>query len=136
MSKQFSWETDYSVNVKVLDEQHKKLVEFMNNLYENLLKGISAEQIETSFNEIMALASEHFSTEERYFQQYAYPGAEEHIQHHREIVADIEEIRSNHKQDIVAQGFQLLDLMEDWLIVHMNTMDKKYSFWFNEHGLF
>lgn len=133
---QFKWTPEYSVKVQQLDAQHKTLIVIMDELYSLLLANDSADKINHSFDQIFTFAAEHFATEEKLFAEYHYPGAEEHIKHHRMIVTQLQELRAQNDIDIYQLGFKLLDLLEDWLVVHMNTMDKKYSEWFNQHGLF
>lgn len=44
-------------------------------------------------------------------------------------------ILNQKNNDSLENGFELLDLLEDWLVDHLAVMDKKYTACFNEHGL-
>ena len=77
----------------------------------------------------------HFATEEKYFDEFKYEGAEEHKAEHRKLEKSVADMQKRAKAGDLTFTVELLDFFEDWLIKHLAEMDQKYVKCFNEHGL-
>lgn len=131
----FEWLEDYSVNVKIIDEQHKMFLQTLNKLYDATLHFDGKEKIAEVFNELSEYIFFHFTTEEKYFDQFHYGDAIEHREEHRKFKEKIEEFKQ--KMPNSSEGyFDLIDFLENWLVNHIHDMDKKYVKCFNDHGLY
>ncbi|MCK5286053.1 MAG: hemerythrin family protein [Candidatus Pacebacteria bacterium] len=136
-----NWKKEYSVNVKEIDAQHKKLIEMINELYEIINN--KNENLQKEFTRVVGELEEyknyHFSTEEKYFHQFNYENTEDHIAKHIAFGKKIEEFKehlSNPNENYPQICFDLLDYLEDWFFAHLIGDDKKYTKTFNENGLF
>ena len=74
-------------------------------------------------------------TEEKYFKEFNYAGADEHIAKHKEFSENLAILQKKHEGDTLAFAFALVDFLEDWLINHLMTVDQQYKQCFKEHGL-
>jgi hemerythrin-like metal-binding protein len=130
-----AWSSELSVNVKEIDEQHRYFVTILNKLYAASLSLGGQAKIPQLFMELGKYGTEHFSTEEKYFDKFNYAGAFEHKEAHKKFNAAIGQyaVRIKQGQDIT---LELLDFVENWLIDHLSSFDKKYTQCFNEHGLY
>jgi len=129
------WNEKYSVKVGLIDGQHKNLFNTINRLID-LLGGIpSKEQIDGIIQSLVEYKKDHFATEEKYFDEFNYQGAEEHKKKHREFNQKLEEIVQSNNENSLATAYKLADFLEDWLIDHLMTEDQKYITCFQEHGL-
>ena len=129
------WTEDLSVNVKEIDDQHKYFLSLLNELYISLYSSKIDENIRIIVHNLETYAKMHFETEEKYFDMFNFEGAEEHKLKHRELLNKVRELtqqNEKHGSDILVQ---LMDFMEDWLVDHLSSMDKKYVKCFNDHGL-
>ncbi len=136
--KSLLWNSSFSVGVQEIDEQHKKLVEILNELVYLVGKELKDEKqnIDVTVKKIIEYKTIHFATEEKYFKQFDFDGAEEHIQKHREFSQKTGELLA----DFGSTGekihlVELLDFMEIWFVDHMLNMDSKYKECFKQHGL-
>jgi len=130
------WTDDFSVNVKEIDDQHKKFLGMLNSLYIILHKAEYGSELKEILQELKAYKEFHFATEEKYFAMFNYELTEEHKEEHQKLSLKVEEFISrfnNGDEDIL---FDLLNFLEDWLVIHLNNQDKKYTKCFNDHGLF
>lgn len=130
-----AWKDEYSVKVKEIDEQHKKFVEMLNNLYKEAMESASRTKVRNIIDNLIEYAGIHFKTEEKYFDKFHYPLAAEHKEQHRILTERVVQFskRFNDGEDV---AFEILDFLEDWLVGHLAGYDMKYSQFFNEHGLF
>jgi hemerythrin-like metal-binding protein len=129
------WKEEYSVKVKEIDEQHQLLFKIINDLIKEINSFPQKEKVTSIISEIVKYKDEHFATEEKYFMQFHYPEAEEHIKAHRQFIATLKEIQNKFGDDTINFAFALVDFLEDWLIDHLMHMDRRYIECFTSHGL-
>ena len=134
MAIKLEWKDEYSVGVELIDAQHKMFVGIINELYEAIVAKKDKEALDNIFKQLVAYTQFHFQTEERYFDEFKYEGAEEHKTAHKALIDQVAELQQQ-KTDIMDDPFKLMDFLEDWLIDHIMGMDKLFGPCFNEHGL-
>lgn len=135
MTEEFKWKEEYSVQIRQIDDQHKKLVELIKRLYKAINEGNTEEKLEKILSELVEYSQYHFDTEESYFRKFDFDGADDHIKEHHKFedkVATFNKKFKNHEAEI---SFELVDFLEDWLLDHLVVMDQKYVKCFKEHGL-
>jgi hemerythrin len=131
-----TWNKSMSVNVKILDKQHKALVATINKANKLLINNANKSDISIVLKELIDYVYKHFETEEKYFQEFNYPKAKEHINQHNKFaykVAKFQEDYLNNKTDFTQS---LIDYLDTWIKEHVQDLDQKYSKFFNDHGLF
>jgi hemerythrin len=133
-----TWEEDFSVGVKEIDQQHQKMIEILNNLY-NLVSAndFSDQKIGEILKELVDYADYHFSTEEKYFKQFEYEKTVEHIQIHddyRKRVAEMKEQYESGQHNNILSDLSVF--LNSWWIWHINNTDKDYTQSFHDHGLY
>lgn len=131
------WTEEYSVGVKEIDEQHKYFFRMLNDIFDIFYSpDRQPQQILNVFDQAFNYGKYHFATEEKYFNQFNYDGAEEHIIAHQKFAEKMQELHKQFENDKKDPTLELLDTLEDWLVNHINKMDKKYTKCFNDHGLY
>jgi hemerythrin len=133
--KKLEWTKELSVNVHILDNQHKYLIDIINKLIDSLGQKQTKEVISSVIGDLVLYKKTHFSTEEKYFAEFNYEGAAEHIAAHKYFNEHLIEMQKQYGDDIMGFSFALVDFLEDWLVEHLMTMDRQYIKCFNEHGL-
>jgi hemerythrin len=122
----FPWRAEYQVNIEIIDNQHKQLVELLNKLYEAMREGKGREITAQVLNELVEYTKLHFATEEKLLQEQAFPGFLAHLSEHTRLTSKVIE----YQQAYIAGGsisVQLSMFLKDWLITHIKGMDMKYS---------
>ena len=76
------WTDSYNFGIREIDSQHIKLADIMNRLCEAMDNGKEGYVINQILDELADYALEHFDTEEKYFLEFKYEGAEEHKSQH------------------------------------------------------
>lgn len=132
-----TWSADFSVGVSELDEQHKKLIAIINQLFtlyaENKYAGTDVNPI---FQELIDYADQHLNTEEQYFIIYNYPNKEQHIALHDAYRKKIADLQNNYQAANSAKTlFEINNFLNEWWVWHINHVDKEYTAYFNANGL-
>lgn len=133
METHFEWRKEFSVNVKILDEQHQKLFKAVDDLYQCILEGEVKEKMAGIFKALNEYSVVHFSAEEKYFKEFNYAEGSSHTILHEGFKKDLFAMEG--KAVDVAGAFALLNFMENWWVNHILDIDKRYTKIFNEHGL-
>jgi hemerythrin len=131
----FSWKEDYSVNIKEIDDQHKKIIEMLNVLYIAFMKKEHQEKLEKIIVELGNYAVYHFATEEKYFREFKFSGKMEHINEHVRFREKVSLFSEEFQRNNSVLTFSVINFLKDWLNKHILIDDKKYMKCFSENGL-
>jgi hemerythrin len=132
---QLVWKEAYSVGVQVLDDDHKKLIDLLNQ-FETAYNYHTGDEFERqALNELIDYTKYHFQREETLMDEHGYPATDAHKAQHREMIAEVERFVAEYqKQGHEALG-DVAHYLRGWLINHINGTDKQYGPFFNEKGL-
>jgi hemerythrin len=130
------WTENFSVKVGKIDEQHHKLVDFINNLHEAMLKGKSNELLSGLIKGLVDYTVIHFNTEEALLEKYNYPDLAIQKKEHALFIKKVSEFQKGFKNEKFGLSIDIMNFLSDWLKNHINGSDKKYSSFLNEHGEF
>jgi hemerythrin-like metal-binding protein len=129
------WRDIHSVNVKEFDEQHKKLVEIINEFFAS--GPDNKEALKLIVGKLIEYSNYHLENEEAYFKKFNYPEAADHLEKHNFYRHKVLEF--SHKLE-TAEGAEIFnelsEFLRDWWIMHINNIDQEYSNFFNKNGLF
>ncbi|MFH0890899.1 MAG: bacteriohemerythrin [Candidatus Liptonbacteria bacterium] len=139
MKKTFVWTEEYSVHVAELDEQHREFINICNGLIDLAESALFAK--DEALTEVMKLgdyAVYHLSTEEELFAKISYPDAVPHTESHNQFREKakifIDKTRAENA-DIKRIAEAVAEFAAEWLLNHILHVDKKYSEFFNQHGI-
>lgn len=130
-----TWNDDYSVKIKAFDDDHKKIIKIINDLYHDINNKKISGKLDKRLEELIEYGKHHFLAEEEAFDKYGYPDKEEYKLLHKGYSEKMQYFQDNVQGNEIAISFELMDFLEDWLINHINDADKKYVVFLNKHGL-
>lgn len=130
-----NWSDNYSVGVKEIDSQHKKLVELINNLHDGMKQGKGKEILGTVLNELASYTVYHFGFEEKLFDKYGYPETIVHKRQHADLVAQVKKLVESYNNGGSVLSMDLMNFLKDWLTQHIAGSDKKYTAFLNSKGI-
>jgi len=128
------WSKVLSVDIKAIDEQHKKLLGYMNILYDALTNKKEKDILMQLFQDLDEYTQTHFLLEEKYFEKFNYKGSENHILQHKEFIKKLEQMKKQIPREIMDTE-DLLAFLVEWLMNHIKKSDYGYVKCFHEHGL-
>jgi hemerythrin len=128
------WTTALSVKIGIIDEQHKRLFGYVNELYDALEQGKAQDVLIRIFDSLDEYTKTHFSLEESYFEKFGYAEKGPHVAQHQIFIRKLGDFR---KQILAGNEDveDLLDFLVDWLMHHIKGTDHMYVQCFHEHGL-
>ncbi len=129
------WKNVFSVGVPSIDDQHRKLVEMINNLYDEFYKGITDEFLSGLIKELEKYTVYHFSYEEKFMKLYNYESLKEHKGEHDQFIEKIQVYKTIVSKDNKTAVIDFATFLKNWLLKHIMGTDKKYSKLFLERGM-
>ena len=127
------------MNVAEIDEQHKEFLKICNELLDFVgNESFTDEAALILVSRLGDYASYHLGTEEELFIETKYPDATPHIEIHkqfREKTKDFINQARDKNIDTKKTVKEVANFASSWLLDHILIMDKKYSKWFNDHGI-
>ncbi|MCL2127725.1 MAG: bacteriohemerythrin [Treponema sp.] len=133
-SELVSWSSTFSVGIKLVDDQHKGLLNLVNDMF-NHVTG-DAEEERKYFKKVMDQALQyvkvHFDTEEKIMIHTHFPGYAEHKKAHDAfvlvVVDNVRSFESGNK--FVLEEFTMF--LKEWILTHIAIMDKQYFSYFKK----
>jgi methyl-accepting chemotaxis protein/hemerythrin len=129
------WSKELSVDLNEIDDQHKKLLDILNSLFNSMQSGSSSGIIKNLIKELYDYAKYHFDNEEKYFDKFSYEEKESHIKLHEEFKSKINELDKKIDSGNNSVSSELLNYLINWITGHINVIDKKYVPLFKENGI-
>jgi hemerythrin len=129
------WSKDYSVNVKEIDEQHKKLFGIINTLFQAMLDEKGREIQKLVIADMIDYANTHFKAEEKYMLQFNFSWYQEHKKEHERFTHKALDLKERFEKIGFVITLEILNFLKDWWEGHILKIDKNYSKLFNENGL-
>ncbi|MCK9239148.1 bacteriohemerythrin [Desulfocurvus sp.] len=130
-----TWTPAMSVGVANIDEQHRHLVRMINHLYAAVRGDSSEAVIRELFDGLKKYVQLHFTTEERLLKGIGYDEYDAHVARHRQLAAEAAELERRWRTAGPAVGMEVLAFLKDWLVNHIQKVDKRYSAAFARAGI-
>jgi diguanylate cyclase (GGDEF)-like protein/hemerythrin-like metal-binding protein len=126
----FVWNDNYNTHLPVIDEQHHRLVDLINEFGRLVSQnGVVTEDIDRVYRDLAAYAEFHFTDEERGMEKHGLD--DRHIREHQKQHYDfLQEVRAArkavHKGSIDASR-SLLEFLVSWLAYHILCVDQNMA---------
>ena len=131
------WDESLSICVELVDEQHKMLIEKLNDINQAIEQTLGAEKILKTLGFMFDYADFHFSTEEKHMIANEYPGYQEHKKAHEEFRGMINSMIEDFKEEGATESLakSINTFLMNWLVKHIKSEDQKFGNWLDEKGL-
>ena len=131
----FPWKDAYSVNIGIVDSQHKVLVDLLNELHQAMMTGKGKEQLGNILFKLIKYAQGHFKAEEALMQSKQYPDFANHKAEHDRLTKTVMDFQAKFSKNEVGLTMEVMDFLRDWLMKHIMGVDKKYGPFLNAKGV-
>ena len=123
------WNESYNLGIEEIDQQHRKLVDIINELNDGMEIGGSSRHVITLLDELIDYTSYHFASEERYMLLNDYDSCafNKHQANHVSFLKEIREAQNQCRMEPEKVGDKLLDFLVDWMVNHILGEDKEMA---------
>ena len=122
------WRSNFETGVAEIDEQHRILVNTLNDANAKLRDDSDFDIWERCTRDLLSYALYHFNTEETLAAKYGYNNEESadamsHWQQHRSFSAKVVQVREGLKSGNRISKNDLIAFLNGWLVDHILTTD-------------
>ena len=126
----FKWSDKFDTGIPLIDQQHRRLVELLNQLISHLAWQSGAPVLNAILEELTRYVVVHFSSEEEIWQQY-FQGDDweiDHKQNHRNFIDEVLKLKAEESVkpfgDVIAE---IVSFLTHWLAYHILENDKRLA---------
>jgi len=131
-----TWNEKLAVGVKVLDDDHKKLVGMVNQLYDGIQSGHAKESLGPTLDGLIDYTKAHFAREEKFFAQTGYAATEAHKKEHADLTRQVLDVQQKYKAGVSGTlSLEVMNFLKNWLVNHIQGSDQKYGPHLNSKGI-
>jgi hemerythrin-like metal-binding protein len=120
------WQDEYSVGVKELDEQHKRLLDIFNKVIYEQEEKYDEEKFSSSLTQLIHYAYTHFAAEERYLQEADFPDLKNHVMEHIDFIRRTLNLALKIDEGGDESRKGLLRYLQNWYSMHVLGLDRCY----------
>jgi methyl-accepting chemotaxis protein len=121
-----NWDRSITTGLSTIDQQHRQLVDLINDLHKAMKQGRSATESGRILDRLITYTESHFATEEKLFQQHNYPGLSQHKTQHKKLVAQVVDFQKELISGNAMLSAELMDFLKVWLVKHIKKEDMQY----------
>ena len=134
-SRYLVWKDEYSVGIEEMDNDHKKLLNLINQLQTAVNYYTGREFELKALDELVDYTKTHFKKEEKLMEDNGYADLEAHKLLHEQFITKVNDVLEAYRKDADLALADTLVFLKDWLIKHINGTDKEYGKVLNEKGI-
>lgn len=122
-----AWDPSMSVGMDLLDRDHKRLIDMFNGLLKKGIADRDRDDLRALLDELTEYTVGHFAREEEAMERGAFPDLESHRAAHRYFTDEIVKLKESFSAShTVMLRIDLVLLLKDWFIEHIQTVDAQY----------
>lgn len=130
-----NWNNTYSIGVRNIDNQHKKLVDIINQLNKSMESGAKKESLAQIIFELVSFINTHFKFEEELMAKYNYNDYDSHRYEHEKLVDEIKRFYDDFKSGLPVLNSEIMNFLRSWLMDHIFVNDKKFGKFLQSLGI-
>ena len=130
------WDDSLSIGVGLIDEQHKMLIQRLNDLSAAIEKTQGEGGVVQTLDFLIEYTDFHFSAEEKCMAEHDYPGLEHQKKQHEEFRASLKNMVDDYEYEGVTRALttSVNVFLHNWLINHIKGVDRKLGEFLQEKG--
>lgn len=127
-SEIIDWKREFETGIVLIDKQHRKLVDLINNLSHAYNNKHEREVLRETILKLVEYTKFHFSFEEKHMQQSNYLRLEDHSAMHKifinEMISILNKLKVRNYENLT---IDILEFLKKWLVEHILVQDKNYG---------
>lgn len=129
------WREEYVTGISEMDQQHKVLLEMINDLYEIVRDRKGDDALSDIVAKLSGYCQEHLDREESLLEEYSYPGLDEQRKNHGEFTDKLATLTAQMEADKETMAPEVYKFLRHWWLGHIVSIDKHYGPFLNKKGV-
>jgi len=125
-SVHFEWSSDLESGDKILDEQHKALLDIANSLIFMAFSKIEIKETGTQIDNLIQHIIDHFEYEEQLQMDIGYPDYKQHVRIHKELGDKVLTIKNEYEDRTLKPSEVFSFILDEMVVGHILGEDVKF----------
>lgn len=121
----FEWADDLVIDNGQIDQDHRQLVDLVNELHTATSQGRGQEIVARILDELIRHTVEHLRREEQLMASLNFPNLVQHKLGHDKFMEEIRDLKKKYDGGSMTVASQLSVALRDWLSLHIRRNDKE-----------
>lgn len=121
----FEWADDMAIDGGIIDQDHRVLVDLVNELHSATTRGAGQTVVATILRRAIESTREHLAHEEEIMAREGFPNLENHKIGHQEFINSLYALEQRLQAGSITVAAQLSSVLRDWLSIHIRRNDKE-----------
>ncbi len=122
--KTLEWSNDLSVGVEEIDDDHKNMIKYYNDLFAACMVSMGPAVVLETLGKLIEYTKCHFQREEGLMVKEGYPGLDKQRHEHEELIRIVEEVQKKAKSDPDHEfSNDVLGFVSSWIRNHILESD-------------
>lgn len=117
------WGTELKCGNKLIDDQHRQLIELANALIDLSLSDMRSEKVVGQLQRLLEHVVSHFAEEEKVLTQAGYPDAELHAEKHKSLIDKAQQLKDRYLIGELKASDILSYLIDEVIVGHLLAED-------------
>ena len=127
MAQWIQWSSDLALGIDEIDDQHKVLIEILNDVYETVNSGNRDEKkLKKIIDGMLRYVNFHFVTEEMKMIKTNYGDYKNHKAEHDAFVERALEFQAAFREGSSTLPEEMMNFLKEWLVNHIQGTDRQY----------
>ncbi len=135
MTNFIEWSDEFSVGIQEIDEQHKVLIDLLNDLHDAITNRRAADVTDNILKRLDDYVHIHFAVEESLMRILHYPEYKQHKLKHDELIDQLTKLNKKLEAGRASISFELMYFLKMWLTKHILEIDKRFGPYFIQQGI-
>ncbi|SHO49407.1 bacteriohemerythrin [Desulfopila aestuarii] len=129
------WRDSYETGIAEMDNQHRQLIQLINQLYGIIKEKDGFESVDAILQEMANYAEHHLRDEEKLLEEHGFPGLADQQKSHRNYFMKMDELQEAMEKDGRDAAQEIYVFLRQWWINHIVLEDKEYGPYLRGKGL-
>ncbi len=118
----FEWDEKFVSGNEIIDNDHKKLVGMINELYSEMSSGDGKKIVSSIISQLADYTNYHFINEERLMKEVNYKNFDKHKAQHDAFANKVKSFIKKSKSDSIT--IEVASFLKEWMTKHILGSDK------------
>jgi hemerythrin len=123
----YDWNESLSIGNKDVDDDHKKLIEIINNLIDLIELNLDRKEFARILSKMTDYSLTHFKREEAYMQKFCFPELSTHQKHHMKYIYKVSIYNDALLSHNPPDPKEIVDFLKAWWENHILKEDSGYE---------
>jgi hemerythrin-like metal-binding protein len=130
------WDDKFLVGIPLIDEQHKMLIQRVNDLAQAIERHQSVGEIVRVLGFLIDYTNFHFATEEKHMIETDYPGLNDHKRQHEEFKTTLNHLTNDFEEEGATKALadSINTFLTNWLVTHFQEVDREFGTFLLDKG--